>query len=87
MKVSRTEIISVLDAVIDGRLQRETVEEWAQRWIDALDAGALVFVPAESESHLWEALSALQTLAAKAESGAFVHSRRDLLDLRERAAH
>ena len=70
MKVSRAEIVSVLDAVIGGRLQRETVEEWAQRRIDALDAGSLVFVPPELESHLWEAISALQTLGAKADSGA-----------------
>jgi hypothetical protein len=87
MKVSRGEVVAVLDAVIDGRLQRETVEAWAQRRIDALDAGALVFVPPESEGRLWEAISVLQTIGAKSDSGAFVHSRHDLTDVRERALH
>ena len=87
MKVSRAEVVAVLDAVIDGRLPRETVEAWAQRRIDALDAGALVFVPPESEGRLWEAISVLQTIGAKSDSGAFVHSRHDLTDVRERALH
>jgi hypothetical protein len=87
MKVSRTEVVAVLDAVIDGRLQRETVEAWAQRRIDALDAGSLVFVPPESEGRLWEAISMLQTIGAKSDAGVFVHSRRDLADVRDRALH
>jgi hypothetical protein len=87
MKVSRAEVVAVLDAVIDGRLQRETVEAWAQRRIDALDAGALVFVPPESEGRLWEAISMLQTIGAKSDAGVFVHSRRDLDDVRARALH
>ena len=82
MKVSRAEVVAALDAVIDGRLQRETVEVWAQHWIDALDAGNLVFVPPESERRLFEAIRVLQTASAKSESGAFVHSRGDLADVR-----
>lgn len=86
MKVSRAEVVAVLDAVIEGRLQRETVEAWAQSWIDALDAGTLVFVPPESEPRLWEAISVLQVVGAKAESGAFVHTRHDLEDVRARTS-
>ena len=87
MKVSQAEVVALLDAVIDGRLQRETVEAWAQRRIDALDEGGLVFVPPESEHRLWEAISLLQTVGAKSESGTFVHSRHDLASIRERALH
>src|SRR4051812_32840919 len=85
MKVSQAEVVSVLDAVIDGRLPRENVEDWAQRRIDALDAGSLVFVPPECEPRLWEAISVLQTVGAKSESGVYVTSRTDLASVRSRA--
>jgi hypothetical protein len=85
MKVSRTEVVEVLDAVIDGRLPRENVEAWAQRRIDALDSGSLVFVPPELEARLWEVISVLQTIGAKSEAGVYVTTRHDLAEVRARA--
>jgi len=85
MKVSEAEVVAVLDAVIDGRLPRENVEDWAQRRIDALDAGSLVFVPPECEARLLEAINTLQTVGAKSEAGVYVTSHTDLAHVRERA--
>ena len=64
----------MLDAVIDGRLERASAEEWAQRRIDALDQGRLVFVPAEEERRLLMAIDVLLRVSERDEAGDYVHS-------------
>lgn len=84
MKLRSIDIIELLDAVISGRLQRDTVEEWAQRRLDLLDDGRLVFEPPEDEQRLYEAIAYLQTIALRHDDGALVRSRGDVLSYRAR---
>lgn len=84
MKLRPNDVSELLDAVITGRLQRDTAEEWAQRWLDLLDDGRLVFEPPDAERHLYEAITYLQTIGRRHDDGALVHPLGEVTSYRAR---
>lgn len=83
MQLRVDDVSLMLEAVIGGRLERESAGEWAQRRFDALDEGRLVFIPAVEERRLLSAIEILLRASERDEAGAFVHSIESLAKFRE----
>lgn len=74
MQIRPDDVSLMLDAVVGGRLARESAEAWAQRRVDELDEGRLVFIPAADEIRLMSAIEVLLRVGQRDEDGQFVHS-------------
>jgi len=85
MQLRPDDLSTMLDAVIGGRLARETAEAWAQRRVDELDEGQLVFIPAAEEHRLLTAVEILLRVGERDEAGQFVHSLESLARFRLQA--
>jgi hypothetical protein len=82
MQVGPNDVSVMFDAVVSGRLERENAEAWAQRRVDALDAGSLVFVPAGDERRLLSAIELLLQVTERDEAGDYVYSNAALANFR-----
>ena len=74
MQIRSDDVSTMLEAVIGGRLARESAEAWAQRRVDELDEGQLVFIPAADERRLLAAIEVLLRVSERDEAGQFLHS-------------
>jgi len=77
MQVSANEVKEIFQQLIDEKLSREEVAEWAFIRTQAYDNEQLEFFPPEQEGRIWETLQYLEGVDLKENNDTYLHVKSD----------
>jgi hypothetical protein len=77
MQVSANEVKEIFQQLIDEKLSREEVAEWAFIQTQAYDNEQLEFFPPEEECRIWETLQYLECVDLKENNETYLHVESD----------
>lgn len=84
MKVSLLEIINTLDELIEGKLSREYVSEWARKRPTAEGEDNLEYEPTSKEQTIWDAVLYLEGVDLKDGPDSYLHVVDDFLEYKRK---
>ncbi len=79
MQVSANDVKKIFQQLIDEKLSREEVAEWAYTRIQAYDNDELEFFPQEEESRIWETLQYFEGVDLKEDVNTYLHIKSDFV--------
>lgn len=78
MDVTASRIEQCLRDVLNGVMSREAASAWAFAAMEANDRDDLVYIPAEREDQIWDAIRFLQGIDLKVSPDEYLHDREDI---------
>ena len=79
MQVSANDVKEIFQQLIDEKLSREEVAEWAYIRIQAYDNDELEFFPPEKEARIWETLQYFEGVDLKEDINTYLHIKSDFV--------